>query len=407
MKKTKKTYEQLREERIAAQERLGDLYEKAEGRELNDAERAEERELSRTITLVEAQMRGNNLDAQSAQAREQMENISVAYELREAMRSARRENGTLLFAPGNNIDGTPNTIGNIQASGAIRLTIHQMLPTLKEGLALPKGLRFVTGVVGNQIWPVSINDVQLTEVGEVEAVKGQVLNFDHIVITPQRVALKVYVSNSAIDNAAFDLLGFVRGKFDDAMREYFAKKAYSQAAWQKNKGPFSAITPGTITIGADAYRNILKEVAKFTNKGLRHNGLCLVMDAVTEAELKATPKIAGAAGGFVIENGLCCGYPYVVSHYINTKLNGAGTDLEATPDRHIGIGFWDWFIFQQHGDVRLTLDGTSDTVTSRNVTSVTLNLEISMADLSTHLNGGNKSEGYPTQAFALYKISEA
>ena len=44
-----------------------------------------------------------------------------------------------------------------------------MIPTLHEGLGLPVGLGIVTGVTGNEVWPVSINDVEMEEVGEVEA----------------------------------------------------------------------------------------------------------------------------------------------------------------------------------------------------------------------------------------------
>ena len=43
------------------------------------------------------------------------------------------------------------------------------------------------------------------------------------------------------------------------------------------------------------------------------------MSRKTEAYLKALPKIPGAAAGFVIENGLCAGYPYTLSHYVNSK----------------------------------------------------------------------------------------
>lgn len=404
MKKTNKTYEQLREERLTANERLGDLYEKAANRELTAEEQTEERELTRQLSVIEAQMRGLSLDAQTAQTREANRAEAMQAYFRENLRHAREVTGTILLNPGNNIDGTTNEIGNIAASGAIRLTIHDMIPTVHEGLGLPRGLRFVTGVVGNQIWPVSVNDVEVEEVGEVEALTGQVLNFDHITIAPNRVGMMVAVSNSAIDNAVFDLLGFVRGKFSLGFRKYVASKIYSQAKWTKNKGPFSGLTPKSIALGADAYRNILREVANFTDKGLHGDSLCITMDAVTEAELKATPKIAGAAGGFVIEGGLCCGYPYTVSHYLNTTLNEDGKTLESTPDRYLAIGYWDWFAFQQHGDVRLSVDGNSAPVARRNVTVLTLNMEISMADLSTHLNGGDKGAGYPTQAFALYKI---
>lgn len=133
------------------------------------------------------------------------------------------------------------------------------------------------------------------------------------------------------------------------------------------------------------------------------------MDRETEAELKATPKLAGAAAGFVVENGLCAGYPYITTHYLNTKLNAGGTALEPTDDKFIGIGYFEWFAMQQHGQVRLVVDPL--TLADKNITRVILNSAWSFTDLSIYINGGDpQSDGdggytYPTQAFALYKIA--
>jgi HK97 family phage major capsid protein len=291
---------------------------------------------------------------------------------------------------------------NVTASGAINMSIHELIPTLHEGLDLPSTLRIVTGVTGNEIWPVNVDDVEMEEVGEVAALNDQVVNFANITPQQKRVGLKVPVSNMAIDNAAFDLLAFVQTKFTLALRKYLAKKIYSQAEWDGNKGPFSGLSPkGTISIASDAYKSILRAVAEFSDKGFYEGGVVLIMDRATEAELKATPKIAGAAGGFVIENGLCAGYPYVLTHYINTTLND-GT-LVPTSDKFIGIGYFEWFALQQHGDVRFVIDPI--TLADKNVTRLVLNTAWSMTDLSIYINGGTKvGDNYVTQAFALYKV---
>ena len=85
----------------------------------------------------------------------------------------------------------------------------------------------------------------------------------------------------------------------------------------------------------------LDAVAAFSNKGFFEGDVTLILDRVTEASLKATPKIAGAAGGFIVENGLCAGYPYVVTHYLNTELDTANK-LVRTSDLCIGIGYFEW-----------------------------------------------------------------
>ena len=228
----KKTFEELREQRSAANEKLGDLYMKANNREFTAEEQMEVTNLTREIEECERQMRGINLDNEHSKAVAERERMAKNEQFRAIMRESREGKSlrTILLNPGTNIDGSSNTVGNINASGAIQLTIHDVIPTLHEGLDLPKGLAIVTGVEGNEVWPVSVNDVEMEEKGEVQACSEQTLDFANITPTPHRVTLMVAISNQAIDNAAFDLMGFVQRKITIAMRKYLAKKIYSQAA---------------------------------------------------------------------------------------------------------------------------------------------------------------------------------
>ena len=393
-----KTKEELQVRNREIQDRMAELNDKAfaEKREFTPEEKMEWENLTREAQKNDRELKNLLTDAEMAQVREKEDKNA---QLRE-----------LLSDKGNKREITlwPSTVGNksnVTASGAINLSIHELIPTLHEGLDLPQTLRVVTGVTGNEIWPVNVDDVEMEEVGEVTALNDQVVNFANITPIQKRVGLKVPVSNMAIDNAAFDLMAFVQTKFTLALRKYLAKKIYSQAAWDGNKGPFSGLSPkGTISVASDAYKSILKAVAEFSDKGFYEGGVVLIMDRATEAELKATPKIAGAAGGFVIENGLCAGYPYVLTHYINTTLSGSS--LVATSDKFIGIGYFEWFALQQHGDVRFVIDPI--TLADKNVTRLILNTAWSMTDLSIYINGGVKVEDeYVTQAFALYKVEFA
>ena len=393
-----KTKEELQVRNREIQDRLAELNDKAfsEKREFTPEEQLEWNHISREHEENLRELKSMLTSQEMAQLREKEDKNA---QLRE-----------LLSDKGNKREITlwPASLGsksNVTASGAINLSIHELIPTLHEGLDLPSTLRIVTGVTGNEIWPVNTDDVEMEEVGEVTALNDQVVNFANITPQQKRVGLKVPVSNMAIDNAAFDLLAFVQTKFTLALRKYLAKKIYSQADWDGNKGPFSGLSPkGTISIASDAYKNILKAVAEFSDKGFYEGGVVLIMDRATEAELKATPKIAGAAGGFVIENGLCAGYPYVLTHYINTTLdNSTPKKLVPTDDKFIGIGYFEWFALQQHGDVRFVIDPI--TLADKNVTRLVLNTAWSMTDLSIYINGGTKvGDNYVTQAFALYKV---
>ena len=412
MNKKIKELQAKRREKSAA---LADLEQRLNGfdeitlqRDLTDEERKHQREAQVAFNKAKSEYDGvcrelsDEIADQQASSclREQERNTGAR--LRELLSSthngvqSRRE----IVLSGTADSGT----GVVGDSGAVSLTIHDMIPTLNEGLGLPSGLSLVTGVTGNELWPVSVDDVAMEETGEVEALSAQVLNFDKLTPIQRRVALRVLVSNTAIDNAAFDLLGFVQQKFTLAMRKYIAEKVFSQAAWNGNKGPFSGAAPaGTITLDATAYKNILKAVAQFADKGYDASQVCLVFDAATEAELKSTPKAEGQ-GGFIIENGKCAGYNYVVSHYINTKLDEAGKALVTTPDKYIGIGLFNYEVVEQHGDVRLTIDSTSDGVGMKNVTSVILNTSMSFTDISVKTTTNGK-KNTTTTAFALYKVA--
>ena len=410
------TFEELAVAKREANDKLGELYVSAANRELKDDEKQTELNLSRELKMIKEAMSDIAIRENHDKALGDQRQEKLGEQFRELLKDVRTNPGKaqreILLSPGNNSDGTSNVTANIDASGAIRLTIHDLIPTLHEGLDLPEGLNIVTGVTGNEIWPVSINDVEMEEVGEIEALSDQVLNFANITPTVRRCGLTVPVSNMAIDNAAFDLLAFVQTKFTLALRKYLAKKIYSQAAWAKNKGPFSGLTKaGDIEIGANAYKNILKAVAKFSDKGFFEGDVVIIMDRETEAELKATPLIANAAGGFVVQDGKCAGYPYIVTHYLNTTLDDGA--LVPTAKKYIAFGYFEWFALQQHGTVRMTVDATSQAVAKKNLTAVTLNTAWSMTDLSTHINGGAPVTGsdgqitYPTQAFALYEVAEA
>ena len=389
----KKTKDELQVRYREIQDRMGELNLEAVNKkeELTAEQQREWNALGREADVIMRELQGMMTEEELAKHREQ---VSKGEQLREYLKQVRQgkaDREILLFPAGGNVNA------NITASGAITLSIHEMIPTLHEGLDLPETLRIVTGVTGNEIWPVSINDVEMEEVDEVDALSDQVLDFANITPTQRRVGLTVPVSNMAIDNAAFDLMAFVQAKFTLALRIYLAKKIYSQAEWNGNKGPFSGMTKtGDIEIGASSYKNILKAVAKFSDKGFFEGDVVIIMDRETEAELKATPKIAGAAGGFVVENGRCAGYPYVVTHYLNTTLDG--NKLVPTAKKYIAFGYFEWFALQQHGEVRMITD--IYTGAKKNVTQITLNTAWSMTDLSTKINGANNK----TQAFALYEV---
>lgn len=386
------------------QSQLGDFYTKIGTREeLTEEELKQEQKFNREVENLEREFKLLNMsDDNARRAAEKREDIKKVF--REYMKGVaeRRESREILLKPSGG-----NTTANIEASGAIALDIKEIIPTLHEGLGLPVGTNIVTGVTGNEIYPVSINDVKLEEVGEVVALTDQVVDFNKIRVASNRVGASIPISRHAIANAAFDLMGFIQEKVTLATRIYLAEKIYSPAEFSANKGPFSGQTPKTIVLDENAYANILEAVAEFSDKGFFEGDVCISMSRKTEAYLKALPKVAGAAAGFVVENGLCAGYPYTVSHYVNTKLDD-GSLVPDSDHEYLEIGYWNWFALQSHDTPSLIIDATSSDVAMKNIVRVVFNSFWSMTDLSIYINGGNPTGSpttYPSTAFQLYEVN--
>ena len=229
---TKKTKDELQVRNREIQDRLSELNDVAvrEKRNFTEEEKREWETLSRESEL---NMREITAQMTSEELAKHREVVSKGEQLREYLKNVRqgKADRELLLAAADD-SGVSSPAGYIENSKAINLTIHEMIPTLHEGLDLPASLRIVTGVTGNEVWPVSINDVEMEEVGEVVALSDQTLDFANITPTVRRVGLTVPVSNMAIDNAAFDLMAFVQAKFTLALRIYLAKKITLSAKWR-------------------------------------------------------------------------------------------------------------------------------------------------------------------------------
>lgn len=380
------------------QARMSAIYLQMEKEKREEYNAEEKREMEELQHELEDNRREIMLSKDEAAIAELRENIDRNKQYREYLQGVRqkREDNTVTLAPKSPADGT-----SITESGAIVLNIQDIIDTKENGLGRPAGQSFITGVEGDELYPYSINDVEMEEVGEIEAINDQALEFTNIKVVSRRVSLSVAVSNKAIDNAAFDLVAFVLYKIQKAWTIYFAKKNYSHAAWTGNKGAFSLVTPGTITLDSTIGAQIDEAFADFAELGFDEEG-CVVISPKTEARLKHTYEGNGVAAHPIIENGLLAGHPYVSTKHINYTLDGQGKYVKDT-DEYIGIGLFQYLPIQQHGLVRQTVDATSAQVAKQNKTVIVFSTEISITELSQLVNGN--TSGKP-QAFALFKVVE-
>ena len=397
------TKDSIQKRQCAIWERMDQIDElaKTENREFNDAEAKEYEALIRESKALsaraEAMASGKALD----NIREQKSKNAI---LREFLQKCveKRENATTILMNPVTTGDDKNTIANLEESGAIPLTINELIDTKVAGVELPADLKVVTGVVGNEIWPYSTNDVEFTVAGEVEKVGEQALNFAKISATPNAVAANVAVSHRAIANAAFDLLGFISYKLTKGLAIFRALHAYAPINFGNDlKSPFYGADVVEVAMDENVGKNIAMEVAKMYDLGFEGVPY-LTMDKVTETELAYTKAIPGTAGDrTVVQDGKCVGYPMTVSPYVNYILDG-GVPKKGT-DRFIAVGHWGYEAMQIHGQVMFNVDAQSAEVFSRRTVVVSLALDMSMTELSSKVNGNKTNK---PQAFKLIKLVE-
>lgn len=295
---------------------------------------------------------------------------------------------------------TGNTAGNIEAAGAVPLVINELIDTKVPGLELPGDLKVLTAVKGNQVWPYAIDDVEFTVAGEVEPIGEQNINFDKLNASPVRVTAALAVSNYAIDETDFDLYAFCTYKMQKGIAKFKALYAYSHCNVSHALKPvFSLVTAEEITLDENIGKNLAKKAAAMWDLGFEGEPW-FTMDKETETELMFTKAVPGQCGDrTVIQDGKCLGYNYTVSPYINYALDNGVPKTDGY--HYIGIGHWGYLAFQQHGEMRFTVDATSAEVAKRNTTVMVLSTEISISELSQRVNGN--TSGQP-QAFKLLKV---
>ena len=335
------------------------------------------------------------------------ENEDKAAKLREVIKdcSQKRENATTILANKVTTGDDQNTVANLDAGGLIPVTIADIIDTKVAGLMLPDSLKMVMGVTGTEIVPYSTNDVVFSVEGEVTKVGEQALNFANIKANPQRIAASVPVSFRAIDNAAFDIIGFITYKFQKGWAIFRALHVYAHGVYRPVQGPFAQVDVVELTNDENLPKNLAKEIAKIYDLGFEGDPE-LVMDKVTEVDLKFKALIPGSTGErTAIEDGLCLGYKYKVSPYIDYAINAQGVATKDGAYRYIGIGHFGYLQEQQHGEFRFNIDGTSQANFDRGTVAIGMTTDYSLTELSSKVNGNPAGDGKP-QAFKLIKLVE-
>ena len=355
--------------------------------------------------------------ASDAELKNIRSNEEKGAKLREMLKNCvnKRENATTTLANAVTTGTDQNVNANLDAGRLIPVTIRDIIDTKVPGIELPDSLSLVTGVTGTEIIPYSTNDVGFSVNGEVQKVGEQALDFANIQATPVRVAASLAVSHRAIDNAAFDILGFMTFKMQKGWAIFRALHVYAHGAYTKLQGPFAKIAAADIeelTLDENIGKNLAKKIAEMYDLGFEGDPE-LIMDKVTEVDLAFTPRIPDTHGDkTVIEDGKCVGYNYKVSPYVDYSIdaNGAATKdftgegASRKAVRYIAIGHFGYLSEEQHGEFRFNVDATSAEVFNRATVVISMTTDYSLTELSSKVNGNTNNK---PQAFKLIKLVEA
>ena len=399
------TKDQIQERQMAIMNRMSEMEDKS--REANngnilftEAESAEYRSLVDESAGLSARLR-NMVTGKEAEVLKEREDLGA--KLRERIKACgleKRAESTTILAMKDTAQG--NTSANLEAGGLIPIEIKPIIDTKVPGLELPDDLIMAMGVTGTQVIPYSINDVKFTVNGEVTKVDEQALDFANIQASPVRVAASVPVSFRAIDNAAFDIIAFITFKFQKGWAMFRALHIYAHGEYTALQSPFGKVTPIELTLDENIGKNLAKEIAKMYDKGFEGEPE-IIMDKVTEVDLKFTKLIPGSVGErTVIEDGRCVGYKYKVSPYVDYAIASNGVASKDATYRYIAIGHFGYLAEEQRGELRFNIDGTSSANFDRGTVAIGMSTDYSLTELSGKVNGG---DGTP-QAFALIKLVE-
>ena len=400
------TKQQIQERQAAIMNQMDEM--EVKSREANggaivftDEESAKYDALMRESAGLSAKAKAMASDAELRQIRS---NEEKGAKLREVLKNCvqKRENATTVLANAVTSGADQNTTGNLEAGGLIPVTIREIIDTKVAGIELPDSLVFVTGVTGTEIIPYSTNDVKFSVNGEVQKVGEQGLDFANIQAAPQRVAASVAVSHRAIDNAAFDLLGFITFKLQKGWAIFRALHVYAHGEYTKLQSPFAKVDVVELALDENIGKNLAKEIAKMYDLGFEGDPE-IIMDKVTEVDLAFTKRIPNSDGdSTVVEDGKCVGYNYKVSPFIDYAINAKGVATKDAKYRYIGIGHFGYLAEEQHGEFRFNVDAQSSANFDRGTVVVGISTDYSLTELSGKVNGGN---GTP-QAFKLIKLIE-
>ena len=344
-----------------------------EGRELNEQEKAQHAALLREWEANKREITLLNIEREAAASAPKKSANQMLRETVKAVREGKLDGNFALTREATStitsgiIQGGEKT--NMETAG-IPLSIQDLIKPLDAELVYSKvGLKVQTGVRGKIQWPVLDNSIEVSVGGELDTVDTKVLEFDKITTTPYKLGISVEVSNEAINDEAFDLIGLITEQIGRGTGRTLNKRVLALSAPSVKAdfvGPLVSHKQTVTFAGAvPTYAELKALKGKVLASNASMAGFCYIMDAAMYSALEATPKDAGS-GRFVIEGG---------------KIDGDViflTDLTEYANKVV-CGCFAYEALNQHGTTNFIVDPY--TQAKKNITVFTLNADWSLTYL--------------------------
>lgn len=334
----------LRTRFAETKQQLRDIYAtaKAENRGLSDAESANVENLRQEMNEINTELAIESAERAAARAYGASGSNERANEVRSLFAQAVRN--AVNSPKDNTIQLRASAlIDKADAQPLVALTIGDIIGPLEKGMILDKvGCHIQTGLTDDWAYPV-VEAVEATVAGEAVAISDSDIEISAVKPAPQRVAITVPVTRTALAMTDDRLYQIVTTSLQKAIQRTLNKWMFQRTAIATGvNGLFVNPTTVKTFTGTPSYVDICGFVGDVDSTGIVPSATAaFVMNNAMRATLKATPRVAGGER-MIIENDMIDGVPVFVTEYASANT--------------IEYGYFGYALVGQFGDSTLIVD---------------------------------------------------
>ena len=350
----------LRTRFAEVKQQINEIYSAAknENRGLTEDESANLANLKREVSEINADMMIESAERAAArvagmtgsESRANKVSSLFANAVRDAIKNGGTDNSIQLRASA--------LVDKADAQPLVQLTIGDIIDPLEKGMVLDKvGCHIQTGLSDDWAYPV-VEAVEATVAGETVQISDSDVEISAVKPTPQRVAVTVPVTRTALAMTNERLYKIVTSSLQKAIQRTLNDWMFKRTAIASGvNGLF--VAPSTVKTykSAVTYADVCQLVGGVDGTGIVPSAsAAFVMSNAMRATLKATPRATGG-DRMIIENDMIDGVPIFVTEY--------------APANAIYYGYFSYALVGQFGDSTLIVDPY--TLAKKNQVQFTLN----------------------------------